>query len=641
MKTPPAEDEWADLSLEELAATRVSLVSRKEESVWQAPAAVFVITHEDLRRSGVTSIPEALRLAPGLQVSRLDANKWAISARGFGFRFADKLLVLIDGRSVYTPLFSGVYWDSQDVHLEDVEQIEVVHGPGATLWGANAVNGIINIVTKNASRTQGLVVHTGSGTQERGFANVRYGSKLGTHGYYRVYGKYFDRQGFEDSTGTRNADDWRGVRAGFRADIDRSDSDQLTIQGDFLDNDINQTITLFSPSVPFNVTTPGGVSMSAANLLGRWKRTFSAASDLELQVYYDRYDRSEAIVSEVRNTIDLDFQHRFTLRDRHELVWGGGYRLTRDDLAGSFTLSYDPAERDAHLFSGFAQDDITLFRDRVRVIAGAKLEHHEFTGFELQPNARALWHLHQHHVLWAAASRAKRTPSRSDNDGRLLVFRFPGVDDDEPQVFGAATGNRAMDSEILDAVELGYRWRLMDGLNLDAAGFYHSYDRLRGAFLGGSIQETDPQPYAVTQFVYDNSLEGDTKGIEFTGSWRVRPTWSVQGGYTFTDVDAEGLGPLSSSTPSHQAFARVSLDPRRHWYLDGYARYVSALQDPDVEEFVDVDLRVAWEFAAGMELAVVGQNLLDDGHTEFMPTLLRVPQGHVPRAVYASLSWHR
>ena len=631
-------EEWAELSLEELVATRVSLVSRKEEAVWQAPAAVHVITREDIVRSGATSIPEALRLVPGLQVSRIDANKWAISARGFNFRFANKLLVLVDGRSVYTALFSGVFWEAQDVLLEDIQQIEVIRGPGATLWGANAVNGVINIVTRNAGNTQGTAVRAGGGTQERGFLDLRYGGKVGSAGHFRVYGKYFDRDSFEDQSGTRCNDDWNGSRAGFRIDLGGSNTDHFTFQGDVLDNNINQHINLFSPTAPFAELTPADASLSALNLLGRWQRTISASNALELQMYYDGYHRTdEGLFEEERSTLDVDMQHRLAGGGRHELIWGGGYRFMRDDITGSFTLSFDPAKRNVHLFNGFVQDDIAMLGDRLRLIVGTKLEHHGFTGFELQPNARASWIPREHHVVWAAVSRAKRTPSRMDRDGRIILGHFGAEDTEDPPVFIGGVGNDDYDSETLDALEVGYRWNPASEIHVDAATFYNSYDDLQGGELGEASQNDTPAPHTVVPFLFNNAFDGTTRGLELSASWRLRPTWLLSGGYAYVDLDLDAA--IGTATQTHQGFTRVSVDPLPRWRVDGYLRYVDELASMDIDSFVELDLRAAWDATPNLEVALTGQNLLDDGHVEFRPTIIQVPQGNVPRGFYFSLSW--
>ena len=400
------EADLAELSLEDLMSTKVELVSRKTERLVEAPAAIYVVARKDIRRAGATTIAEALRLVPGVQVGRIDAHTWAISARGFNGRFANKLLVQVDGRSIYTPLFSGVYWEAQDVLLEDVERVEVIRGPGATLWGANAVNGIINIVTRKAQHTQGNIVVAGVGFEERGSGILRHGGKLGEDAYYRIYAKYFERDEFVDSAANRAHDGWTGRRGGFRLDWERSERDALTLQGDLYGHDIDQTVASFSPDEPFEQLVEDEAEFSGGHILGRWKHRFSPAADLEAQLYWTRFEHAGPRIGETRNTLDVDVQHRWGWGHLQEVVWGGGWRLVADELDGSFALSYDPEKRTTQLFSAFVQDDISFAADRLHLILGSKLERDDFTGFALQPNLRLMWFPHRRHSLWGAWSRA-------------------------------------------------------------------------------------------------------------------------------------------------------------------------------------------------------------------------------------------
>jgi iron complex outermembrane receptor protein len=386
------EEKGVDLtsvSIEDLMNMTVTSVSRTEQTIANAAAAVFVITSEDIRRSGVTSIPEALRMVPGLEVARIDANKWAISSRGFNGRFASKMLVQIDGRTVYTSLFSGVFWDAQDTVLEDIERIEVIRGPGATLWGANAVNGIINIITKDAGDTKGGLLSAGGGTMERAFGTARYGTQLGSSSALRFYVKYLDRAGMDDlQTGHEAHNGWNSVRGGFRLDSEPSSSDTLTLQGDYYDERLNETYVNQTPNSIFDYTTPS----SGGNLLARWKRAFSDTDDLTLQLYYDRIEMRYAVIDEQRDTVDIDFQNRFAFGALQEIIWGAGYRFSHDRTQFPFpTLNLGPGIEDNHLFSFFVQDSIALVPDQLNLIIGSKFEHNDYTGFEVQPNARLIW----------------------------------------------------------------------------------------------------------------------------------------------------------------------------------------------------------------------------------------------------------
>src|SRR5947209_9123363 len=374
-QTPPAQPDLTELPIETLLQMEVTTVSRKSEKLSQSPAAVSVITQDDIRRSGVTSIPEALRLVPGLEVARLDASQWAISARGFNDVFANKLLVLQDGRSIYTPLFSGVFWDVQGTMLEDIERIEVIRGPGATLWGANAVNGVINIITRSARDTQGLLITGGGGTEEHDFGGVRYGGKFSEHAFFRIYGTYFNRDDSALPNGDDAHDGWQLGRGGFRLDWDVSEHNLLTLQFDLYRGTLHQVFGTFDPANPINFTrvVRDEIDLAGENLLGRWSHSFSSDSDLRLQLYYDRTERNTVIFKEDRDTFDIDFQHRFPLGRRHDVIWGGGYRVTGDQVGNSPTISLTPDSRTTHLFSAFVQDEIALVPDRFRLTLGSKL----------------------------------------------------------------------------------------------------------------------------------------------------------------------------------------------------------------------------------------------------------------------------
>ena len=356
-------------------------------------------------------------MAPGVEVARIDANKWAVSVRGFNSRFANKLLVLMDGRSVYSPLFSGVWWDVQDTMLEDIDRIEVIRGPGATLWGANAVNGVINIITKKAGETQGGLIAAGGGTEEKGFGAVRYGLKLDEGADLRVYAKYFNRDRSVTSTGAEAADEWDALRTGFRLDHGPSGQNNFTLQGDYYAGNAGTTYDVASITPPYLNTFQKKSESAGGNIIGRWKHTFMNDSEFSLQAYYDRSDRKDLFAAGVVDIADVDLQYRVKWFGGQELVVGSGYRYTRDDIANDNQLrTADPASRSDQLLSAFIQDDITLIDNRLHWVIGSKFEHNGYTGFEVQPNTRLIWTPSNIQSVWGAVSRSVRTPSRGETD---------------------------------------------------------------------------------------------------------------------------------------------------------------------------------------------------------------------------------
>ncbi len=637
----------AGMSIEELMQVQVTSASKKQEKLSETAAAMYVITQEDIRRSGMTSIPELLRMVPGLEVAHLDANRWAISARGFNGRFANKMLVLIDGRTVYTPLFSGVHWDVQDTLLEDIERIEVIRGPGATLWGANAVNGVINIITKQAKDTQGALVTVGGGNQERGFGGVRYGGELPSGAYYRFFAKYFNRDAFADASGQPAADGWNILRGGFRTDWTLGGRDSLTVQGDFYNGGAGETsVALVSLSPPQKGQLNGRTGLLGGSALARWNHAFSSRSDTTLQLYYDRADRTDPHLSEVIHTVDLDFDHHFAPCDRHDIVWGFGYRFTTDQTAGSLSISFNPSSLGVSLYTGFVQDEITLLRDRFRLTLGTKLEHNAYNGFEAQPNLRLLWTATPRHALWAAISRAVRTPARSDVGLRRNTAAFPGRDGLLNLV--SSLGNPNLKSDELLAYELGYRAQLSKRLSLDVATFYNRYDRLRTTEPGAPFFETSPAPpHLLLPQVFDNKLHGETHGVELTSNWRVTHRWTLSGGYSLlrthlhfdpSSQDISSVAKVEGTSPRQQAQFRSRFDLPEGLELDTSVYFVGQLAAQQIPSYTRLDMRIGWRPAERLELSVASQNMLDHQHAEFSPGSGLSPI-QITRSVFGKLTW--
>lgn len=597
----------ADLSLEELSNIEVTSVSRRAERLSDAPASIFVITREDIRRAGVTSLPEALRLAPNLQVARTNANSYAISARGFNNSVGNKLLVLIDGRTVYTPLFSGVFWNAQDVMLEDVERIEVISGPGATLWGTNAVNGVINVITHSARDTQGALITGGAGNLERGAA-VRYGGKFGADGHYRIYGKYFDRDNTERANGSAVRDGWDKGQLGFRADWGGA-TRNFTVQGDAYRGELEQAL-------------PGTSRIEGLNLLGRWSERLADGSNLRLQAYYDRIERNQpGTFREELDIFDFDFQHALKPLGAHRLLWGGGYRYARDHVGNSAVLAFLPADVDLNWWNVFVQDEIAL-RKGLELTLGAKLEGNDYTGVEVLPSVRLAWKLAPDRLVWSAISRAVRAPSRLDRDFFIFVPPLP------------LNGGPNFRSEISNVIELGYRAQPTSAISYSVTAFYHDHDRQRSV---------EPAPGG--GFVLDNKIEGSTYGVEAWGNYRVTGNWRLSGGLVLLKQNlrlkpdsrdfASGVSALGND-PSHQWMLRSAFDLTPRHEFDVMVRHIGALPSPTVPDYTAVDARLGWRARRDVELSLTVQNLFDSKHPEFGSPATR---SEFERGIFLKMLW--
>ncbi|HUR44263.1 MAG TPA: TonB-dependent receptor [Candidatus Saccharimonadales bacterium] len=640
----PAKDKInvMDMDLEALMKIEVTSVSKRPEKLSDAAAAIYVITNEDIRRAGATSIPEALRLAPGLEVARQDSHTWAISSRGFNDEFANQLLVLIDGRSVYTPLFAGVYWDVQDLPLEDISQIEVIRGPGAALWGANAVNGVINITTKKAKDTQGLLVTAGGGNEERGFGTVRYGGKLGEHAFYRVYAKYLNRDDSALPGGDDANDRWSMWRGGFRLDWEPIEKNLFTLQGDVYKGDLNQTVTVPSLTAPYSESLTDKVKVAGGNLLGRWNHKFAENSELALKLYYDRTERDRVVFDERRDTFDFDLQHRFQLGDRNDIVVGVGYNLTADKLNNTFAVAFNPTRRTSSLYSGFVQDEIDILRDRLRLTLGTKVEHNDYTGWEVQPNARLSLNITKKQTAWFAASRAISTPSRAEDDIRInrLVYP-PGVFGPDPALV-SQFGSRAMDSKELIAFELGYRIQPHERVTLDLATFYNIYDRQR------SLEPGLPQPedgHLLIPFTIGNMINGEVYGAELASSFQPASWWRLRVNYTIWSLQLHKkpgsndplLEGAENDSPNHQIGVRSLMDLGNNVELDLGFRYVDSLPNRGVPSYEAFDARVGWRPSPHWEFSVAAQNAFGR-HKEFAPSYIQTQTTEVETSVFGKIT---
>lgn len=649
--SPRGTEELMALSLEELMQVEVTSVSRTSQKVSDAAAAVFVITQEDIRRSGATTIPDLLRMVPGLQVARINASQWAVSARGFNDRFSNKLLVLIDGRTVYTPLFSGVFWDSQDTMLEDIDRIEVIRGPGATLWGANAVNGVINIITKSAADTVGGLAVAGGGSEERGFGTLRYGAKLGSETFGRIYAKYCDRGASELSSGGSASDQWHGGRWGFRVDSRLTPRDTVTAQGDMYYGQNDQILNLASLTPPYSQQVDDETPIFGGYALTRWRRTFSPTADLALQLYFNHDDFHNLTIDDDRDTYDLDFQHRFAWGERQRIIWGGGYRRTQDGFGPRFITYADPPNRGDNLFSFFLQDEISLVGDELRFIAGSRFEHNDYTGFEVQPTGRLIWAPTPHVTFWGAVSRAVRTPSRAEADGRINQPVIPPGGPGNPgttPLLMSMIGDHDYTSEELIAYEIGHRMQVTPAFSYDLAAFYNVYHDLRTLEPGAPFVETSPPPAHTTAPLYlANKMNRDAFGVELAVDWRLREWWRLQGAYTWlklalhhTDQSGDTFSlRVEGDSPRNQLSLRSAMDLPWHLELDLWGRYVDSLPTQKIPSYVTFDARLAWKPVKSLEVALVGRNLADSPHPEFVPELVNTIQTEVERSVYGKVTW--
>ncbi len=621
--------------------------SRREESLFRTPAAAYVIDQDDIRRSGATSIPDLLRTVPGLQVARIDASNWAITARGFNRRFANKLLVMIDGRSIYNPLFSGVFWDAKDTLLRDIERIEIIRGPGAALWGANAVNGVINIVTKSAMQTSDNFIEAGSGDEERGFVGIRHGDRVNENLAYRIYGKYSAKDHFVLENGRHGGDDWYQTRGGFRLDWSDDDSNSLSLHGDIYSGTSGQTTQLNTLSQPRLRIFDDQADHSGGNIVAGWEHRRAIDDGSKLQLYFDQVNLATVAVDMSIDTYEIDFQREFSADERHKIIWGLGYRLYYNHGRNKEISVFDPERRTLQLFSGFIQDTATLVDDQLYLILGSKFEHHDYTGFEPQPNLRLLWTPDETHTLWSSVSRSVRTPNYIERDARLntTVITNPGL----LPVVQAFFGDSDFDSEKLIAYELGYRTVWTTKLTLDVAVFFNDYDDLMTAEPGIVFPENSPLPnHLVAPLSADNNMTGETYGFELGIDWRLGNSWRFRAGYTYLEMnlhlDSNSLDFASElaegQNPEQQMFIQNSINLTENLEFDITLRYVGGLASLNIDSYTNLDIHLSWRPSERVELSVVGQNLIDGEHLEIRPAFIQnIIPSEIERSIYGKIAF--
>lgn len=603
----------SNLGLEALMNIDVVSVSKQSEPLQRSAAAIYVLQSDTIALSGVESIPEALRMIPGLQVARINSNNWAIGARGFNSVVSDKLEVLMDGRSLYTPLFSGVFWNSQDYLIHDIERIEVIRGPGAALWGANAVNGVVNIVSKHAADTQGGLGIVGGGGEFEGFSAWRYGGTLSDLGHYRIYAKTTH---YNPQAGLIKAfpdDDWKQDRLGFRSDLTLSGIDNLTLQGDSYRGSINSD------------TERDDENFSGSNVLARWNRRHSEASDTELQFYYDYSKRSNQLnFAERRQTTDIDVKHRFAWGKYQSLIIGGGYRLSVDtiDSFNPTNTLFMPDNREDETYGLFIQDQFAVIPDVLQITAGVKYERNDYSGNEFQPSLRFSYAANTRNTLWGAVSRAVRIPNRLDHDASFSE--------------GFLTGNGGFESEELIAYELGYRSILSDTLSADLALFYNKYDNLRG------LNQDLADPSTIPPVLISNEGEGESSGIELTLRWAPAQSLNILASYRYLDLNIYAkaqsrdtvIESANENDPRHQMSLTSTWKISNDWSLYSALRWVDKLPDQAVDEYLEIDVSLHWKLSEALEFSIIGKNLSDSAHPEFGNT------SEINRSIHGRAIWH-
>ncbi|HEX3740785.1 MAG TPA: TonB-dependent receptor [Terriglobales bacterium] len=637
------------LTLEQLGNVEVTTASRQPEEVRKTSAAIYVLTQDDIQRSGATTIPDALRLVPGVEVAQIDSNKWSIGIRGFGSRLSRDVLVLIDGRTVYTTLLAGTYWEVQNVMLQDVDRIEVIRGPGATIWGPNAVNGVINIITKNTKDTRGGLVSAGGGNVDQGFFNARYGGGNGQTFDYRVYSMGFDR-GPQFHTDGDNYDSWRAAQGGFRTDFSPNQRDSFTVQGDIYDEGAGETVTAVTYAPPYQQVAQGTELLSGGNILARWQRIQGDGKDIQVQAYYDRTNRREPNFEDLRNTFDVDLLDRFRLPARQQISWGLGARSSRGAnptiVSGLYFL---PEKRTDALFTAFFQDEIELVQKRLTLTVGTKLLKTNYTGIQLQPTGRLLWTPSDKQSFWAAFTHAVRTPSGAER--AFYLSGFAGFGPGGIPFFARFNANPNFRSEELNGYEAGYRYLIGKQLYFDVAAFYNHYSDLFSEGLAGGIflENNPPPPHLLLPAQFGNDLFGTTRGIELAPEWRPKKFWRLRASYSYLEmelalkpnhgVDVDTAASTDGSSPRNEVSAQSGFDFGKAFNLDLTYRFVSALPAMTIPSYSTADVRFAWQARSDLQLSLVGRNLFQPHHFESASD--PGPNVAIKRSAYAEITWQR
>jgi len=639
-------DNLIDLSLEQLMEIEVTTASKMEEKMFDTPAAVYVITAEDIRRSGVRSIPDALRIVPGVDVAQINSNEWAVSIRGFNDSFANKLLVLVDGRNVYTPMFGGVVWSDLDTLISEIERIEVIRGPGGAVWGNNAVNGVINIITKNSKDTKGNFVEGGGGNEQRGFVNLRHGGDVSDIGTYKIFANYFNRDSLKSTTGGSNNDNWQSGRVGLRFDLDPTEKDELMITANFFTTDFNRNITIATTTPDIFETFKSESDNYGFDMQALWRRQLGGDSYIDFQIYYEYINRDlEGITKIKRNTIDMEMLHRipFSYHGAHDLIWGLNYRFYSDDVDSSEVFSLNDPKANINLISGFIQDQVSFFNNKLIVTLGSKFEHNDFTGFEVQPNFRVLVSPDEKNRFWASVSKAVRVPARIDDSVRFLVSTVSDPVTGQPvenQIFG----NTDLLSETVWAFELGYRTTPYEWVNLDIASYINLYKNLNVA-VAQSPMFNPGDPSIILPFEFENDQNGKTYGIEVASTFTPYNFWKLRLNYTFfnIDLDLQTSDPAiirfpEGTSPKHKFAIQSFLNLPHNFEFDSTLYWVDELDEFDIGDYTRLDIRLGYTPIKNLSFSIVGQNLLKKEHQEFGNSFIG-DSAEIERSFIGSVRW--
>lgn len=638
----PAPNDLTSMSLEDLMKVEVTTVSRQKQSIGEAPAAVTVIGQDDIHRSGMNTIPDLLRLVPGIDVARFNSSAWAVGSRGFSDVYTNKLLVLADGRTIFGSTFGGVFWNAEDYLLQDLDRIEVVRGPGATLWGSTAVNGVINIVSKSAKDTQGWLVSGLGGNQQQGGA-VRFGGQIDDDTWFRVYTKYRNFGDQETAAGRSAEDGWQSIQGGFRIDRESGDN-TLTLQGDIFGQQLSSSETQPILAPPYQAIQNQTFNADGGNILGRWTHRFSDTSDLSVQMYYDRFDHYELYAPFHQNQFDVGFQHKFQMTQRQQLIWGMEYRALLDRVSARNGYTVNPSARAMQFTSAFVQDDIAIVPERLHFIVGTKLEYDPYVNFQVQPGGRILWTPDKKNTVWASVSRALTTPARYQEDMNTVFNAFPTP---AGPGFGGAVASRGLSPEELIAYEIGYRVSPVRAVSVDLNLYYNDYHRVIGTQTLTPTFVPAPTPHLFVPVRWTNNLEAQSYGGEVAATWNVTDNWRLTGSYSLLSLHVNATGPDNAvragfyrgTSPEHQAQLRSYYNLTRNLQLNTAVFYVSQLDEGHIPANVRVDANIDWQIRDNLDLMVGVQNLFDDRHPEFAGTESYFVPTELPRTFFARLTY--